>query len=245
MASQPTAAPTTIIVPALKREFIKVAIIGTTGLFSNRMAAKAKRVLMLGGKRKSAAEKLDIKHFPREEFVDSMSISEGFHEHAHIYFPSTAIKQAMATAALTVRGIYKTDVQRLIYIPETRIPIFGAPRLHMGIMRSADAKKTPDVRTRAYFPEWATEVNIGYMPDQIPATSVIQLLTNAGMIAGIGDSRQEKGKGSFGAFEPVNSIPPALLDRDAQWEAINNPLPADEETAELLAVFDEEVERRK
>ena len=246
MAQRTAPAPTKVIViPALTREFVTVAIVGTTGFFSNRMAAKAKRTLMLGGKKKTAAEKVDIKHRPREEYRDSMSIDREFHEHSNVYYPATAIKQAMTTAALSVPGIYKTSVQRLIYIPEQRIPIFGVPRLHMGIMRSADQKHTPDVRTRAFFPEWATTVTIGFIRPELTETSVLTLLSNAGMIAGIGDSRQEKGKGSFGAFAPASEIPAHLLDAAAQWEAIENPLPADTETAELLGEFDDEVEKRR
>ena len=84
----------------------------------------------------------------------------------------------------------------------------------------------------------------------MPALSekaIITLLHNAGIVAGIGDSRQEKGKGGFGVFR-VGTDPDEiadLLDLNAQLAAIENPQPANVETAELLAEFDGEVQARK
>ena len=91
-----------IVIPDLTREFVTVAIVATTWFFSDRMAAKAKRTLMPGGTRKTAAERVDIKLHPREEYRDSMSIDREFHEHSNVYYPATAIKQAITTAALSV-----------------------------------------------------------------------------------------------------------------------------------------------
>ena len=103
----------------------------------------------------------------------------------------------------------------------------------MGGMRSADMKKTGDVRTRTEFPEWATSVTIGFIRPELTETSVqtLALARRQRMIAGIGDSRQEKGKGSFGAFAPAIEIRAHLLEAAAQWEAIENPLPAVTETS--------------
>ena len=130
-----------------------------------------------------------------------------------IVFPAMALKSAMATAALVVAGIRKTDVQRLVYIPSEFVPIYGVPRVRMDIVRSADINKTPDVRTRAYFREWATEIEIEFVRPVLSTTSIMALLYNAGVVCGIGDFRQEKGKGSYGTFAPApdNTIPAELL----------------------------------
>ena len=42
----------------------------------------------------------------------------------------------------------------------------------------------------------------------------------------------------------MEDIPSELIDADAQWEAIENPVPADLETSELLAEIDAEVKAR-
>ena len=233
-----------ISIPALKMEQVRVAIVGRTGLYINRMPAKAKRQLLIGGRKKTAAERLEVKHDPRAEFRDAMYVDKDWHEGSHVRFPAMALKSAMGTAALATPGIRKTDVSRLVFMPDEWIPIYGVPRLRMGIMRSADMNRTPDVRTRPYFEKWATEITIQFSKLALSKTSILTLLNNAGIIAGIGDERQEKGKGSAGTFEIANEVPKALLDAGAQWEAIEAAEPYDIETAELLAEIDREVAAR-
>ena len=233
-----------IVVPTLDTETRRFALVGETGLYCHRMSAKAKRQLMIGGRKKTAAERLHLKHDPRAEFLDSMHVHEGFHPHAHVKFPAMAIKSAMGTAALAVPGVRKTDVNRLVFMPDEFVPVFGLPRLRMDIARSSDINRTPDVRTRAYFAAWATEVTIRFARPALSVQSVAALLTNAGVMCGIGDNRQERGNGSFGTFRLVDDIPADLLDVDAQWDAIESPEPANPETEELMAEFDLEVESR-
>lgn len=222
-------------------------LLGSTGLFCHRMSAKAKQQLMLGGRKKTAAERLELKHDPRAEFRSSMHVIPGTFDDTDVVFPAMALKSAMATAALVVAGVKKTDVQRLIYLPEEMVPIYGVPRLRMDITRSADINRTPDVRTRAFFPEWATQVRVMFTRPQLSVNAVAALLQNAGLVCGIGDFRQEKGKGSFGTFSivPSEALPESLLDIDAQRAAIETPQPANIESAELLAEFDAAVEARK
>ena len=233
-----------IEIPTLKMAETTVAVVGRTGLYINRMPAKAKRQLLIGGRKKTTAEKALIKHDPRAEYRDAMYVDKGWHAHSHVRFPAMAIKSAMGTAALMTPGIRKTDVARLVFMPDEHVPIFGQPRLRMGIMRSADINRTPDVRTRPYFAEWATVITIRYSTLALSELSILTLLNNAGTVAGIGDERQEKGKGSAGTFEVANAVPKHLLDRDAQWAAIETPEPYDLETAELLAEIDAEVAAR-
>ena len=238
--------PESFTINQIGMDSMLVRLVGTTPLYIHRMSAKAKRQLMIGGRKKTAAERLEIKHDPRAEFRDCMLVEELKHPHSAIWFPAMAIKSAMGTAALVVPGIRKTDVNRLVFLPADQIPIFGRPLLRMDVMRSSDINRTPDVRTRAFLPEWATELEIRFAKPALSREGVLTLLHNAGIVAGIGDSRQEKGKGSFGSFkiaEPEDEIS-ALLDVDAQLEAVNNPQPHGVESAELLAEFDAEVASR-
>ena len=122
------------------------------GLFVQRMSAKAKRDLLIGGKRKTATDKLKIKHDPVAEFLACMDIDPTAQDNTCVRFPAMAIKGAMGTAALVTEGLRKTDVQRLVYIPQETVPIYGIPALRMTVMRSADMNRTPDIRTRPYFP---------------------------------------------------------------------------------------------
>ena len=219
---------------------------GTTGLFCHRMSAKAKHQLLVGGRKKTAAEKQLIKHDPYAEFAASMHLLPGLDTDSQIGFPSTAIKGAMATAALQVAGIRKTEVQRLVFMPQEMVPIFGIPSLRMDIVRSADIARTPDVRTRAYFPEWATRVRIRWAVPALSEATVVALLANAGMIIGIGDYRQEKGRGNYGTFEVVDAdaCSDLLGHVEDQAVALTRPESANVETAELLAEYEDERARR-
>jgi len=235
-----------ITVPVLKEEKITVVLIGNTGLYLQRMGIKAKQQLLLGGQRKSSSDKLTIKHHPELEFVDSMHLRQGEFAGTQILFPAGAIKSAMATAALVVDGVTKTDVQRLIRIGQAFVPIYGIPSLRMDVCRTAGIGNTPDVRTRAFLEEWATEVTISYFRPAMSAKSVMALLNNAGIMCGIGDFRQEKGKGCYGTWvvEKDGAVPEHLLDVDAQAEAIKECSPYDDETKRLLDAYHQEVANR-
>jgi hypothetical protein len=72
------------------------------------------------------------------------------------------------------------------------------------------------------------------------------------MLIGVGDYRQEKGKGAFGSFRVIG---PGEQDdewddlvanhgREAQEAALEAPEYADDETAELMEFFQQEKKRR-
>ena len=238
-------ATSTISIEEIRRDTATVTLIGKTGLYCHRMTTKAKHQLMLGGRRKTAAERATIKHHPRDEFLASMHVRPGMHEQTDVVFPAMALKSAMATAALVVSGIKKTDVQRLVFLPDEWVPIYGVPALRMDITRSADIGKTPDVRTRAYFPAWATQITVMFARPQLSRKDIGSLLHNAGVVCGIGDFRQEKGKGSYGTFEVADEVPEELLDLAAQRDALQTPRPFDADTAELLGQYDQKVAEKQ
>ncbi len=232
----------------LKQGRVTLKLIGSTPLYFNAMSVKAKRTLLIGGGKKTAAEKRELKHDPEQEFRDSTyRLSSG---PTLLGFPAPGIKGAMATAALETAGVTKTSVQRLIFLPQTMVSVWGRPLLKCDVVRSADMNKTPDIRTRAFLPRWAAEVEIAYISPTLSLHSVVSLLSNAGTIVGIGDFRQEKGRGSFGTFTVHGDDAPPLWGdlmeegREAQEDALANPAPADDDTAELLSIIEEEQKRR-
>lgn len=251
IVKKPTAA-TTMEIHALKQGRIKLRMIGQTPMYFNSMGAKAWRDLLVGGGKKTAAEKKNIKHNPEQEFRDSVyKKSTG---DTYLCFPAAGVKGAMATAALETEGIKKTSVQRLIFLPESQIQVWGKPYLKMDIVRSADMNKTPDVRTRAYLPNWCAEVDIKFVTPTLSAFSIVSLLQNAGTIVGIGDFRQEKGRGSYGTFSVASSED--MGDQQEIWDditqearevqelAMEYPECADDQTRELMQFIQEERLRR-
>lgn len=240
--------PTTLHIDALKQGRVKMRIIGSTPMFFNAMSVKAKRSLLLGGGKKTAAEKKEIKHDPESEYRDSVYRTQ--FGPTLLAFPAPGIKNAMATAALVTDGVKKTDVQRLIFLPQEKVSIWGKPYLRMDVVRSADMNRTPDVRTRAFLPRWCAEVDFAFVTPTLSTHSIASLLSNAGVVSGIGDFRQEKGKGSYGTFRIVTDEDEALWQeitaeaRDVQQEALDNPQAFDDETRELWAMLRQERIRR-
>ncbi len=238
-------------IDALKQGRVTLRMIGTTPLYFNAMSAKAKRTFLLGGGKKTAAEKKDMKHVPEEEFRDSVYRAET--GPTLLCFPAPGVKGAMSTAALETPGVTKTSVQRLIFLPEQRIKIWGKPFLKMDVVRSADMNKTPDIRTRAFLPRWCAEVDIAFVTPTLSVHSVVSLLSNAGVIVGIGDFRQEKGRGSYGTFSVAGDdlgdsaeywAEVTAEGRDVQQAALDFPEAADEETADLMEILQDERIRR-
>ena len=241
----------TLQIDALKQGRVTLRMIGTTPLYFNAMSAKAKRTLLIGGGKKTSAEKKELKHDPEQEFRDSVYRQpEG---PTLLGFPAPGVKGAMATAALETPGVTKTSVQRLIFLPQQRINIWGKPLLKMDVVRSADMNKTPDVRTRAFLPRWCAEVDIAFVTPTLSVHSVVSLLANAGVIVGVGDFRQEKGRGSYGTFAVAGEdlgdwsdywAEVAAEGRAVQEAAMAAPEYADDETAELMEILGEERAKR-
>lgn len=244
-------AETNLHIEAAKQGRVKFVLLGQTPLYYNAMSAKAKRSLLIGGGKKTAAEKKEIKHNPEEEFNDS--VYRMLTGETLLGFPAPAVKGAMATAALETAGITKTSVQRLIFLPEQKIKVWGKPQLKMDVVRSADMNRTPDVRTRAFLPEWCAEVDIAFVTPTLSIHSISSLLINAGMLVGIGDFRQEKGRGSYGTFTVHPEGGGDMADRIGeikkqgrmvQTHAMEVPEMADAETEELYDMLQEERVKR-
>jgi hypothetical protein len=244
--------PETVQIHTIKQGLLKLRIIGDTPMYFNSMGSKAMRDLLVGAQRKTAAEKREIKHNPEKEFRETMYRQKD--GKTMLYFPSTGIKKGLATAALETAGITKANVNRLIYIPEAKIDIWGKPYLKMDVVRAADMNRTPDIRTRAYLPRWCSEVTIKYCTPTFNAQGVISLLANSGMICGLGDNRQEKGNGSFGSFSVYSAEDmgegQGLWDEivaeglEVQELAYEYPECYDHETQELMDFLNEERIRR-
>lgn len=239
-----------IKVTPLRRAMAKLRIIGTTPMFQNRMSAKVQQGLLVGTKKKTKAERVEIKHNPMQEYRDSMEIVPG--GPTALGLRVTAVKAAMCTAALETAGLTKASTQRLLFMPGDLTPLYGVPQLRMDVVRSADINRTPDVRTRCFLPKWGAEIEVQYIVPQLSAASVVSLLCNAGVLVGVGDFRQEKGKGAFGSFRVIGEG-----EKDEEWDelvsehgrmaqlaAIEHPEYADKDTADLMAFFEEEVSRR-
>ena len=238
----------TIEVEPLKVGSVTVWLKGRTPLICNRMASKAMRDLLCPKGRKGKAEREQtLKHDPVSEFRNSMNVRVGAGT-TRVVFPAPAVKGAMATAALETKGTNKTQIGRLVWVEGYSLDVYGVPQLLMSVVRSADMNKTPDVRTRAILPEWCMPVMIKFVQPQMSEKAIFQLLCNGGIIVGVGDFRQEKGKGNYGQFDVVTEADCKSIVKSGglkqQDAGIKEAKCYDADTEELLAWFYAEVDRR-
>lgn len=251
MAIKPTDKEASIDIMEVVKGRMEFCILGTSPLIMNRMSQKVWFELLAPKGKKTSAEKAgSLKHNPIQEFRDSPYRMTDPKSPALLAVMPTAFKKAMGTAALDMPGTKKAQILRLIYVEGEMLPIYGIPKVFMAITRSSDMNHTPDVRTRAIIPEWACKISISFTKPILREQSIANLLAAAGFQSGIGDWRQEKGSGSYGAFKLVSADDKDFLrivktmGRKAQEEALETPEAYNDETQEMLSWFDVEVRRR-
>lgn len=226
-------------------------IVGTSPIILNRMSEKTWRQLLMPSPRKTTVEKMTtLKHEPIEEYRASAYTIKDESAPTYLAHLSTAFKGALRSAALDMPGAKKSQIGRLTYIAGELVGIYGVPKLFMCPVRSADMNRTPDIRTRAIVPAWACRISVTYVQPLIRAQAIGNLLAAAGLTIGIGDGRPEKGAMSYGQFRLADEKDPEFVSilktggRAAQIEAMENPMPYDDETASILSWYQDELSRR-
>jgi hypothetical protein len=245
---------TTLDIVALQNEKITAYILGTTPLFMNRMAEKARQTLLLPGLKMTAAEKAhNLKHDVLYEYRSSMyQIRRELNPPTRLHIPSPMFANAIASAGLEFPGATKAGLSRLTTVSSTQIYLYGVPHLSMAVVRNSYQSRTPDIRTRAVVPEWACQIEISYIKGKLTSTTIGNLIAGAGMLIGIGDGRKEKGHGlNYGSFRlvaPDNEDYLRILgtgDRAAQDNAIADPAFFDEDSEDLFSWYTAALEARE
>jgi hypothetical protein len=238
-----------IVIEKLSVGAAGVWIRGQTPLIYNAMSAKVKGDLLLPKGRKSTAEKATtLKHDPMEEYRASVYRRETAGQ-TRLVFPATAFKNAAIGAVRHINaGVSMVQMKQLLWVDGDTVEVWGVPQIFMAVTRSADMNHTPDIRTRAILPQWCCELKIQYVKPNMNDLSVMRLLEAGGLLNGVGDFRQEKGKGNYGQFQVSEEKDCADIvaagGRTAQDAALADPECYDVETRELLAWYHEERQRR-
>jgi hypothetical protein len=251
MATKSKGGEVEISVLEITTQKVDYCIIGQTPIILNRMTEKVKNELLLPKGKKTTAEKAtSLKHDPLQEFSDSPYKIADKDSPTLIAHLATAFKKAIANTAIDIPGAKKAQMGRLMWVEGEKIPIYGIPKLHMSVTRSADMNKTPDIRSRCIIPQWAARLTVVFTVPLLKEPVVSNLLAAAGQIQGVGDWRPEKGSGTFGQFRLVKPDDKEFVkilkegDRKAQEKAMNNPESYDDETEELFSWFCDEAEKR-
>lgn len=240
-----------IVIEKLAVGVASVWIKGTSPMIYNAMSAKAWHELLLPKGRKTAADRATmLKHDPEQEYRDSVYRSESDEAETRLVFPATAFKNAAIGAIrhMPNSGVTMVQMKQLLWVNGDMVNVYGVPKLLMSIVRSADMNKTPDVRTRAILPEWCCCLSVNFVMPNLNETNLARLFEAGGLLNGIGDFRQEKGKGNYGQFRLANkSECESIIEaggREAQDLALAEPECYDVESQELLMWYRSERTRR-
>lgn len=235
----------------IKMRRIIVNLVGTTPLIMHRFARKTWEEMLYPSRKKNKSEKeSSLKHKPLEEYRECFYHNRNPKDLALFHLPNEMVHGTLASAALDIPGATKASMERLTSVVNPNVSFFGVPQLCMRMVRNSDMNHTPDVRTRPFFPRWACTVEIEYKCDPLTDNQILNLLGAAGMIVGLGDWRPQKG-GRYGKFRIASAKDKEFLrivsseGRVAQQRAYDKPDEYDEETAELMSWFNEEVARRR
>jgi hypothetical protein len=226
-----TSGPAEVVeIPRLTTGTTTLYLWGTRPIILNRLSEKARHELLSPSGRKTAATRASsLKHDPLQEFQAAPHRIADPDAETLLGIPGSAVKGALMTAALDLPGAKKAQIGRLVWVEGGELlPVYGVPKLLMSVVRSADMARTPDIRTRVIVPNWCVPVDVTYVLPLIRPEALHNLAYAAGLTVGIGDYRQEKGKGSYGAFEVIT---------DGEDERLVN-LMADDMRAQQLVGMD-------
>jgi hypothetical protein len=239
-------------ITAIATRVIAFNIVGTTPLIMHRYSRKAWEELLLPSRKKNqAAKDASLKHDPLNEYRESCYVSRSDDAPTLFHLPTGMIHGAVKSAALDMAGARKTEVGRWVSVSGSNtLFLYGVPQLYTAMARNSGMDRTPDVRTRAIFPQWALSgVALDFKLDPLTDASVLNLMAAAGVTVGLGDWRPQRG-GSFGKFRLCNDDDPEFQriimaqGRGPQQAAYADPDFFDDDTRDINLWFREEIQRR-
>ncbi len=248
-----TKVETTINIDPIKTGRVTVHVKGTRPLIIHRVSQKAQRTLLMPEPKGESKKAGNLKHNPLEEFAASpytLTRTATGTPPTFLALPAVSFKHTMGTAALNIPGAKKSEIGRLVWVETEMVGVYGEPQVFLSIVRSADINRTPDIRTRCILPQWCAQITLSFLESAISEQAILNLLAAGGLMAGVGDWRQQKGSSNFGQFvvasddDPEVQMLKATWGREAQIAAMANPVAYDDETSELLEWFQEQVARR-
>jgi hypothetical protein len=193
------AAPAQLDITKIDVETLLVPVVGTMPLIVHNWSEKAKRQMLDTQQgRKTIKEPRD----PEAEFESSLyRTADGYG------FPSVAFKAATVSAArLYGKSVRMTELRQFLFFRgvmsehcnQALFPIVGEPKMREDMVTVGISGT--DLRYRAEFPDWTSELTVQYVKSAITRDSVLSIISAAGLTVGVGEWRPEK-NGEYGTFE--------------------------------------------
>jgi hypothetical protein len=182
---------TTITLPALNIQFLKLRLVGDSPLICHAWSEKAKKQ-MLDAQMKKAKQAKAAKD-PEQDFQDSLYT----HPDGGYGFPAVAFKAAAVDACSSIEGVTKVEARGAFHIMGDMVKIEGEPTPREDMVRVGMG--TADIRYRGEFREWAADITLRYNANVLSPEQIANLFNTAGFAVGVGEWRPQR-DGSFGMF---------------------------------------------
>ncbi len=217
-----------VSITPLKKDIVRVTIVGKTPLIVHNWGVKAKKEMLDKQMKKKTGSKHDVK-IPMNDFMESLhwltekpalgkddAEAEAIWENAvengaKFGFPVTGIKQSIITGAYRAGlDIKMTEMRGVMFLTGAteasnsdyaEIISPEPPVIREDMVRVGGVSKTADIRYRAEFTEWEIPFNIEYHTEgKYSLDQIVNLVNYGGFYVGIGEWRPEK-DGQFGMYE--------------------------------------------
>jgi hypothetical protein len=202
---------TMISMPLMRKETLRLELIGTSPLITHAWSEKAKKE-MLDKQMKKAKPAKEAKD-PFQDYVDSMywmspkpkKVTNAAISKATFGFPSVAFKNAAVGACAQISGLTKVFTRGAFHVNlgQELTVIQGSPIMREDMVRIGMG--TADIRYRGEFPEWKVELDVLYNASAISPEQIANLFETAGFSIGIGEWRAER-DGAFGMFTLLSQV---------------------------------------
>ena len=182
---------TGISIPAIRRQRMRLTLIGDSGLISHKWSDKAKKEML--DKQMKAAKTAKAAKDPERDYRESLYE----HPEGGYGFPCVAFKAAAVGACRFTDGMKMTEARGAFHVDGELAKIEGQPTMREDMVRVGMG--TADIRYRGEFKAWRTTLEITYNADAIAPGQIANLFNLAGFGVGVGEWRPEK-DGSYGRF---------------------------------------------
>lgn len=199
-----SATSTTIQLPPLKIEQMRLTLVGDSPLIVHAWSKKA-LAQMLAKQTKKATGSRAAKN-PWLDFCESLywledqpaeptekQVSKG-----RFGFPTIAFKSAAVTACTSISSVTKVQARQAFHVEGELVEIMGSkPSMREDVARVGMG--TADIRHRGEFWPWKVTLLVRFNANVLSAEQVVELFQTAGFCCGVGEWRPER-DGRFGMF---------------------------------------------
>lgn len=184
-------AATLAAIPSIRRQQVRLTLVGDSALISHKWSDKAKKEML--DKQMKQAKTAKAAKDPERDYRESLYEFPG----GGYGFPCVAFKAAAVGACRFTDGLKMTEARGAFHVDGELAKIEGEPSMREDMVRVGMG--TADIRYRGEFKEWRTTLNVTYNADAISVEQIVNLFNLAGFGVGVGEWRPEK-DGSYGRF---------------------------------------------